>query len=363
MSEGRILVIDDQRQIRDYVREVLEEKGYEVIEAADPDAGLESFRAEMAGLSLVILDLDFGDGEQQGIATLKRMREVSEDVPVIILSGKATVPLAVEALKAGATDVLEKDLYFDKALDASVEQIRRFQVHLAVEKKRSFTVLNQTVCALRFLYRTTLGTSFPIELIPYARREKKLPVVLSRIEVEVLLRAPSHCKHRAILATFYWTGIPLSELRSLGTADVDAARGTIRVHGKGAREREVPRSPRLLILLRAYWRAAGVDSSWLFPGKNPASPLCRETIQKIVSQAARLARLSKRVSPHVLRHTFATHLLESGVDLLRIQCILGHASLKTSTVYLHLASNYLESVQNPFDLLPDKPAAAQGGDA
>lgn len=239
------------------------------------------------------------------------------------------------------------------------EEIRRFQVHLAVEEKRSFTVLNQTVCALRFLYRTTLQSAFPIELIPYARREKKLPVVLSRGEIETLLGAPPNLKHRAILATFYATGMRLSELRSLETSNIDAARATVRVHGKGAREREVPLSPRLLTLLRDYWRVTGIDSSWLFPGRDPANPLCRETIQKIVSKAARSAGLSKRVSPHILRHSFATHLLESGVDLLRIQRILGHTNLNTTTVYLHLASNYLKSVQNPFDLLPDE-SAVQG---
>ena len=241
------------------------------------------------------------------------------------------------------------------------EEIRQYQVHLAVDLKRSFTTLNQTVCALRFLYRITSPRDFSIDLIPYARRSKKLPVVLSRAEVESLLVTPSSLKHTAIVATFYSTGVRLNELRCLATADVDASRGTIRVNGKGSRQREVPLSTRLLSLLRDYWRDAGVDSPWLFPGLDPVKPLCRETIQKIVAQAARAAGLSKRVSPHVLRHTFATHLLESGVDLLRIQRVLGHASLQSTTVYLHLATDYLESIRNPLDLLPESLAADADG--
>lgn len=232
------------------------------------------------------------------------------------------------------------------------EEVRAFQVHLAVELKRSYTVLNQTVCALRFLYRVTLDAPFDIKMIPYARREKRLPVVLSRDEIETLIAKTRNPKHRAVIATFYSTGVRLSELRSLRTEHIDASRGTIRVHGKGSKHREVPLSPRLLTLLREYWRMAEVDSPWLFPGAKPGQPLCRETLQKIVSRAAKAAGVTKRVCPHLLRHTFATHLLESGVDLIRIQRILGHSSLTTTSIYLHIASDYLGSVVNPFDLLP-----------
>ena len=128
------------------------------------------------------------------------------------------------------------------------EEIRQYQVHLAVDLKRSFTLLNQTVCSLRFLYRITLRANFPIELIPYARREKKLPIVLSREEIETLLDATSNLKHRAVIATFYSTGVRLSEIRAIRTEDIDADRGSIRVHGKGSKQREVPLSPRLLTL-------------------------------------------------------------------------------------------------------------------
>ncbi len=235
------------------------------------------------------------------------------------------------------------------------EEIRSYQVYLADELGRSFAVLNQTVCALRFLYRTTLRRQLVVDLIPYARRPKTLPVVLSRAEVSALLAATRSAKHHAIVATFYSTGIRLSELRSLRTSDLDASRGTIRIHGKGSRQRDVPLSSRLLSLLRSYWRDAGVTSLWLFPGQERQRPLCRETIQKIVSRAATAARLEKRVSPHVLRHTFATHLLEAGVDLHRIQRILGHSKLATTTIYLHLATDFVRSVANPFDLLDDDP--------
>ncbi len=232
------------------------------------------------------------------------------------------------------------------------EEVREYQVYLAVDLKRSFTVLNQTVCALRFLYRVTLRSPFPIELIPYAKREKKIPVILSRDEVQALLGAATCAKHHAIIATFYSTGIRLSELRSLKTEQIDASRETIHIHGKGSRDRLVPLCLRLITLLRGYWREQSLESPWLFPGLDPEKPLCRETIQAAVSKTARSAGLKKKVTPHLLRHTFATHLLESGVDILRIQRLLGHARISTTLIYVHIATDYLKSVKNPFDLLP-----------
>ena len=232
------------------------------------------------------------------------------------------------------------------------EEIRLFQVHLAVERRLSFTVLNQTVCALRFLYGTSLKANFPIDRIPYAKREQKLPVVLSRAEVEVLLAAATNPKHHAIVATFYSTAMRLSELNMLRTSDIDASRKIIRVNGKGAKQRQVPLTDPLLVLLRDYWRSQGVDSEWLFPGLGGTNPLDRGTIQKILRKCARIAGLDKRVTPHVLRHTCATHLLEARVDLLRIQRILGHSKIASTTVYLHLATDCLASSRIPLDLLP-----------
>lgn len=233
------------------------------------------------------------------------------------------------------------------------EDIRAYQVHLALDLRRSYSTLNLTVCALRFLYRITLRNPFPIHLIPFARTPKKLPIVLSRSEVSALLRAAEFPHYHAFIATLYSTGIRLSELRFLSTSDLDASRGIIRVNGKGSRQRQVPLTSRLLSCLRAYWIEQAVDSPWLFPGRYPHKPVCRETIQYAIARTARVAGISKRVSPHTLRHTFATHLLEAGVDLFRIQRLLGHAKFSMTTVYLHLATNDLRTVVNPLDLLSE----------
>lgn len=235
-------------------------------------------------------------------------------------------------------------------------QIREYQLYLIKQKQCSWAVFNQTVCALRFFYNTTLGCKEMIEEIPYPRFEKRLPVVLSQTEVAALLQALNNLKHRALLTTIYATGLRVAEVTNLVVTDIDSSRMVVQVRqGKGRKDRFVMLSPNLLTLLRQYWKAYH-PSHWLFPGQNPNHPINDATAYRICQQAARAAKLSKSVSPHCLRHSFATHLLEAGTDLRTIQLLLGHRNLKTTAVYLHVSTLALRSTTSPLDLLDTSPS-------
>ena len=230
-------------------------------------------------------------------------------------------------------------------------QIREYQLHLVKEKQCSWAVFNQTVCALRFFYSTTLGCKETIEEIPYPRFEKRLPVVLSKTEVAALLQAVKNLKHRTLLTTIYATGLRVSEVTNLLITDIDSSRMIIQVRqGKGRKDRLVMLSANLLTLLREYWKAYH-PRHWLFPGQNRSRPINNATAYRICQQAARAAKLPKSISPHTLRHSFATHLLEAGTDLRTIQLLLGHRNLKTTAVYLHVSTLALRSTTSPLDLL------------
>ena len=230
------------------------------------------------------------------------------------------------------------------------EEIRTYQLHL-LQQHVSKSIFIQTVCALRFLYETTLGRPWMVDYIPYPKKPKTLPVILSRDEVKALLLAPRHLKHRAILATLYATGVRVSELCQLQGTDIDSKRMVIRVRqGKGQRDRFVMLSPNLLPLLRRYWKLYQLQS-WLFPGHRVTEPITRDGVAFICQKAGHTAKLTKAIYPHLLRHTFATHLLEAGVDLRRIQLLLGHASLRSTSIYLHVANPALTATESPLDAL------------
>jgi site-specific recombinase XerD len=228
---------------------------------------------------------------------------------------------------------------------------REYQLYLVKQKQCSWAVFNQTVCALRFFYNTTLGCKEMIEEIPYPRFEKRLPVVLSQTEVAALLQAVKNLKHRTLLTTIYATGLRVSEVTNLVVGDIDSSRMIIQVRqGKGRKDRFVMLSPNLLTLLREYWRVYQ-PRHWLFPGQNRSRPINNATAYRICQQAAAAAKLCKSISPHTLRHSFATHLLEAGTDLRTIQLLLGHRNLKTTAVYLHVSTVALRSTISPLDLL------------
>jgi site-specific recombinase XerD len=218
------------------------------------------------------------------------------------------------------------------------EHIRAYQMVLVETKRASWTLFNQTVCALRFCYGTTLQRPGVIEQIPFPKQPKRLPVVLSRAELARFFAALPNRKHRTVLMTMYAAGLRLSEALRLRVSDVDGGRQCLRVaQGKGQKDRYTLLAPTLLQQLRAYWKVTR-PSGWLFPGGRPEQPLTATAIQRRCAPAARRAGLAKRVSTHTMRHCFATHLLEAGTDLRTIQQLLGHRSLATTAVYLHVAT-------------------------
>jgi site-specific recombinase XerD len=236
--------------------------------------------------------------------------------------------------------------------DLGPTHIRAWQVHLAQERGLSWSSLNVTVCALRFLYGTTLGKDWVIDRIPYAKPEKALPVVLSPGEVHRFLSTITNPKHRALFVVAYATGLRVLELAHLEVRDIDSDRRVIRVRaGKGKKDRFVPLSPRLLEELRAYWRIAR-PRPFLFPGDQAHRPITTGSIRGACRRTTRLAGLKKRVTPHTFRHSFATHLLEAGVDLRTIQLLLGHGALKTTARYTRVSTRKFRSLRTPFDRLP-----------
>ena len=230
--------------------------------------------------------------------------------------------------------------------------IRAWQVHLVEERRLSWSSLNITVCALRFLYGTTLDKDWVIERIPYAKPEKALPVVLSPREVHRFLSTLTNPKHRALFTVAYATGLRVLELAHLEVRDIDSDRMVIHVRaGKGKKDRFVPLSPKLLEELRAYWRIAR-PHPFLFPGARAHRPMATTSIRGACRRTVRLAGLKKRVTPHTFRHSFATHLLEAGVDLRTIQMLLGHGTLKTTARYTRVSTRKIRSLRTPFDRLP-----------
>jgi site-specific recombinase XerD len=243
--------------------------------------------------------------------------------------------------------------FIEKPLDAATcEDVRTFQLHLIRERKLAYSTFNQAVCALRFLYTHTIRVPWPVTMVPYGKRPKTLPTVLGRQEVDRLIQCTANLKHRTFLMTLYSAGLRFAEAASLTIHDIDSARMQIRVaSGKGRKERLVPLSPRLLKELRIYWQKYR-PTELLFPGKLPGKSYADTTIRKAMKEAAKKAGIHRRVYPHVLRHSYATGLLEAGVDLLTISKLLGHASFITTMVYLHCRREHLHSVPSPLDWLP-----------
>jgi site-specific recombinase XerD len=207
------------------------------------------------------------------------------------------------------------------------------------------------VCGLRFFYRNTLNRPVEIERIPLPRYEKKLPVILSKAEVKALLEAPKNLGHRAILATMYGAGLRVSEAINLKVHDIDGGRKVIWIRdGKGHKDRQTILSDPLREVLAAYWRWKR-PTDWLFPGAKRGCPLTRETVFDTCRKAARRAGINKPVHPHSLRHAFATHLLDDGVNLLVIQILLGHSNLKTTARYLHVSDTAVRSTRSPLEML------------
>ena len=232
------------------------------------------------------------------------------------------------------------------------EEVRAYLMHL-VNAQVSWSSYNQAVSAFKFFYRVTSPVTWTVDQIPYARTRRKLPVVLSEDEVTELIEAVTDRMCRMVLLTGYATGLRLSELLALKPEHIDSARMMVHVEfGKGQRARLVPLSPVLLAELRNYWkrdRPRISGSPWLFPSKAPKQPMDPSTVQKACQAARAAASITKHATPHTMRHSYATHLLEAGTDLRTLQVLLGHAELQTTTIYTHVARKLVKETKSPLD--------------
>ena len=235
------------------------------------------------------------------------------------------------------------------------EHIREYQAHLFRDRKLAASTVEGRAAALRFLFVKTLRRPYLPDQIPFPKRARRLPTVLSTEEVALLIDSAKNLMHRAILMTLYATGLRRAELCRLKVADIDSDRMMIHVReGKGGRDRDVLLSPKLVETLREYWRWMK-PKTFLFPGMinnwRADVPIDTKVVWEAVRQARTRAGIQKRVTPHTLRHSFATHMLEAGADLRTIQVLLGHAKLADTTVYLHLSRRHLQAVASPLESL------------
>ena len=235
------------------------------------------------------------------------------------------------------------------------EEIRRFLLHLVEEKKARPATHKMYVAALKFLYGATLGRPEVAVRIPWPKVPRSLPDILSLDEVQRLLGAIASVMHRVILMAIYGAGLRISEACSLEVGDIDSARGVIHVReGKRGRDRYVMLSPRLLAALRTYWKQARPTGPAIFPGQEPGSCISANAVRDALRTAVAETTITKHVTPHVLRHSFATHLLEGGTDLRVIQVLLGHGSIRTTTRYTQVSTAHIGRTTSPLDRLDGK---------
>ncbi|MCP3733243.1 site-specific integrase [Sphingomonas sp. MG17] len=239
---------------------------------------------------------------------------------------------------------------------ANVDDLRRFQLHQHDSGLGPATI-NGAVSALRFLFTVTLGRRDLARGLVVTRYRRKLPEVLSIEEAAQLLEAAPGIKYKAALGVAYGAGLRVSEVAHLKVDDIDSTRMLIRVEqGKGRKDRNAMLSPQLLELLRLWWREGkrrGVmfPHGWLFPGRSYTDPISSRQLHRAVQEAAEAAGIRKRVSPHTLRHSFATHLLEQDVDIRVIQVLLGHSKLDTTALYTKVSTRTIHAVAGPLDRL------------
>jgi len=243
--------------------------------------------------------------------------------------------------------------FFAKPPDQlGLEHLRTYQAYLVKTRKLASGTVENHVAALRFFFVRTLKRPEFREFIPYPRKRHQLPGILSKEEVAAMINASGNLFRRALLMVLYGTGMRRSEVARLKLSDIDSQRMIIRVvQGKGSKDRDLPLSPALLETLRAHWRWLK-PRTYLFPSRTRhdiEQPISDKTVWIACNEAARSAGIRKRVTPHTLRHSWATHLLEAGTDLRTIQLLLGHGDLETTAKYLHLSQRHLQQVSNPIE--------------
>jgi integrase/recombinase XerD len=250
--------------------------------------------------------------------------------------------------------------FFNRSPDRlSHTHLRTYQAYLLRERKLAPRTVKLHVCAIRFFFVKTLKRRYLVEDTPYPKAPRRLPQILSPEDVTRLIEAAHSLSHRTMLMLLYSTGMRNAELRHLQVQDIDSRRMLIHIrHGKGSRDRYVPLSPTLLATLRVYYRWMR-PKTWLFPGTvanwRADKPVTPKILWEACVVAGQRARLRTRVTPHLLRHTYATHLLEAGADLRTIQLLLGHANLNHTLIYLHLSQRHLQGVANPLDAMTIAP--------
>lgn len=247
--------------------------------------------------------------------------------------------------------------YYHRSPDLiSPDEIKQYLLHLINDRHLSTSTTNQAGCALKFLYRFTLKRAQTCIEIPLRRAPDKLPECLSRQEVNDIIDCCTNLRDRALLMIAYGSGLRLSELRGLKVSDIDAARMMLRVSdGKGGKDRYSLLSPLLLTTLRSYCKRYR-PTTWLFPGNDERQPISQSLPQRLFHAAKRHANISKGGGIHSLRHAFATHLIESGVDLHTIKVLMGHSHISTTERYLHMRQHHAEA-HSPLDLLSRLPSS------
>ncbi|MCP4331111.1 MAG: tyrosine-type recombinase/integrase [Gammaproteobacteria bacterium] len=247
--------------------------------------------------------------------------------------------------------------YLGHSHTASAEDLRKFQLHLPDTGNHRITI-NTMITALRFFFETTVGDKDIVGKLNTVPVPRKLPVVLSREEVSRLLEATSSLKYKAAFSVAYGAGLRINEITSLTVSDIDGERKTLHVEqGKGRKDRYAMLSPVLLDVLHRWWkegRTSGLllNGGWLFPGQNPVNPITTRQLSRAIIAAAANAGIDKRVTMHLLRHSFAAHLLEQKVDIRLIQVLLGHSKLETTSLYAQVATDVLQEVTSPLEILP-----------
>ena len=236
--------------------------------------------------------------------------------------------------------------------DMGQEEIRKFLLHLIEVKGALYGVHNVYVSALKFLYRVTLTRPEEVERIPYPKRPKTLPHILTMEEVQTIFKTVRSLKYRAILTTTYGAGLRISEVCALKIEDVDSRRMLLHIRsGKGKKDRQVTLSPALLSLLREYFRSVKPKGPYLFEGQKPGSHISTAAVAVVMKKVVRELGLPEKVSMHTLRHSFATHLLETGHDISLIQKVLGHTSVLTTAHYAKVTDKLMGDLNNPLDRL------------
>jgi site-specific recombinase XerD len=234
------------------------------------------------------------------------------------------------------------------------DELRDF-VEARANRGKAAATLYLELLALRFLFKRTLGRPEMVSFIKLPRRHSPLPTVLSLDEVHALLRALRKPRYQAIAMVMYGAGLRISEAIALEVRDIDGSRGVIQVHhGKGNKAREAKLSPALYDWLRQYWARERPPLPYLFGSRKTGKPPCRETVRKALALAAKDAWIKKPVTPHVLRHSFATHLLDEGIDVHVVRALLGHASIMSTARYARVTQKRVRETPSPLDLLPQR---------